>query len=59
MIDKKYISNLEELAYNFRDDSDLCNVECKDCELNKRMQLNKDISISYCEILSVIYNNSK
>jgi hypothetical protein len=54
---KEYINKLEELAFKFRDDNDLCDVTCSKCELNKGIINNNEQS--YCYILRLIYNASK
>ena len=62
MSPEKYLEELANLAFKFRDDDDLCGTEgCQDCVLN-RMNMNRhsgyNIKLNYCQILSVIVNNS-
>ena len=46
MTDKEYIGKLEALAFQFRDEPQLCKQGCSACALFPR----------YCDVLGEIYN---
>jgi hypothetical protein len=56
---KKYIEQLELLAYQMRDDKDLCNTNCSDCALFEKIITPDEFEMTYCGLLVSIINASK
>lgn len=56
-----YKGALEKMAFIFRDDDDMCKMDCCDCPLSESFYINEDMEdqVSYCDVLVGVLNNSK